>query len=479
MTGAGDVDEQAMGWREVFGPRYLLPTTALGLSTVLHAVNFFVFASLAPSVIADLGELERLHWATTLYVVASIVSSAAAGLVRARFGARRALFAAVIAFAVGAAGVGAAPSMTMVLAARTLQGFGSGLLLAGAHGMIRDLFPAASWARMFAIISAVWGIAALAGPLIGGIFAALGEWRWGFLAMLPFCLILFLAVARTVPVGTAGGATGGMAPVLRLTLIGGAALAIGAAGGRDTAVTIAMVALAAALLLVAILWERRSAEPLFPHGMFRPSTVLGGGVGFVFFMSFGSSVTAIYAPYFLTRLHGVPALATGYVVTAQSMAWTVSALLVAGFVGARANLASASGPVVSFMGCLGAALFIPTGPLPAAIAAIVLFGFGIGMTWSHAAKRIFEDAGEAGRDRVTSVVPTTQALGVAFGSSVAGIVADRAGLGGTPPPEVVAEAARQVYLVLLPALVLAFAGAVRNAYGPSWLAARAPQDESR
>src|SRR5690606_13794635 len=140
---------------------------------------------------------------------------------------------------------------------------------------------------------------------------------------------------------------------------------------------------------------------------------------FVFFMTFGGAATAIYAPYFLTTLHGVPPLATGYVVTAQSMAWTVMALIVAGLTGRKAATAAAAGPAVSAAGCLGAALFIPAGPLPAAVAAIMLIGCGIGMTWSFAAKRIFEAAGEADRDRVTSVVPTTQALGIAFGSSVA------------------------------------------------------------
>lgn len=461
----GGADAKALGWGELLGPRYRLPTATLGLSIVLHAVNFFVFASLAPTVVADLGELERLHWATTLFVVASIVSASAGGLLRARFGARRAVFAAILAFALGAAGVGLAPSMTLLLAARTLQGFGAGLLHAGAHGMVRDLFPPSSWTRMFALISGVWGVAALTGPLIGGMFAAIGEWRLGFVAMLPLCLILALAVFRAVPAAAARGSGGGAEPVLRLGLIGGAALAIGAAGGQGGMVTAAMAAFAVALLMLAILWERRSARPLFPHGMFRPTTVLGGGVAFVFFMSFGAAATAIYAPYFLTTLHGVPPLATGYVVTAQSMAWTVTALVVAGLTGRRAAFASASGPAVGAAGCLGAALFIPAGPLAAAVAAIMLIGCGIGMSWSYAAKRIFEDAGETDRDRVTSVVPTTQALGIAFGSSVAGIVADRSGLGGTPPPEVVADAARAVYLVLLPALALALAGAVRNAFG--------------
>lgn len=462
---ASDADDIPLSWGQLLGPEYLLPTVTLCFSISLYAVNLFVFASLAPSIVADLGELERLHWATTLYVVASIISSAAAGQIRARFGVRRAVLTAVCAFALGSAVVALSPSMTVVLVGRAVQGLGSGLLMAGAHGLIRDLFPKSSWSRMFAVISGVWGIAAFAGPLLGGVFAALGEWRWGFFAMLPLCGLLYVAVLRTVPASRGGRTGGSVAPTLRLALIGGAALAVGSAGRQGEGLTALTIAIAVALLLVAMAWERRATDRLFPHGMFRPNTVLGGGVTFVFFIAFSTSVTVIYGPYFLTTLHGVPPLATGYVVTAQSISWTAAALVVAGFVGLRARLSTAAGPAVSGAGMLGCALFVADGPLPAAVAAITLIGAGIGMAWSHVAKRIFDDAGEADRDRVTSVIPTTQALGIAFGSATAGIVADRAGLAGTPPPEVVAEAARLVYYALLPAIALAFAGAVRNAYG--------------
>lgn len=456
-------DDRVLSWSELFGPAYRLATVTLALGIGLHAVNFFVFATLAPAVVAEIGGLDRLSWATTLYVVASIVSAAAGGIVRARFGARRALLLSILGFAVGSAGVGLAPTMDGVLAARTVQGLGAGLLMANSHGLIRDLYPPKSWARLFAAISSVWGIAALSGPLIGGVFAELDNWRWGFFAMLPVCLVFHLLVHRTVK-PSPPGAAGSLAPVLRLALIGAGALVIGATGkGWGAVFEAGLIAFAAVLLLVAIAWERRTAEPIFPRDMFRPTTELGAGVAYAFFVSFGTVATAVYGPYFLTALHGVPPLVTGYVVTAQSVFWTLAAILFSGLTLERARLAIIAGPALTFLGCLATSMFLPAGPLALAVGAIMLLGFGIGTAWGHVAKRIFDAAGEADRDRVTSVIPTTQSLGMAFGSAAAGIVADRTGLAGTPPPEVMAEAARWVYLALLPAVGLAMLAAARNA----------------
>jgi MFS family permease len=459
-------EDRVLGWGELLSPDYRVPTLTLALSIALHATNFFIFATLSPSVVADIGGLDLLSWATTLFVVSSIVSSAAGGILKAMLGARKSMLLAALGFGLGSGVTAIAPNMEIILVGRTIQGLGAGLLTAYSHGMVRDLFPPASWARMFAVVSGGWGIAALAGPLIGGIFAEYDIWRWGFGTMVIAAGLFIVLSLRAIPAGGGGERIGGWAPVLRLTLLGVSALLLGATGKFQVpggAVT--TLALSAGCFALTIALERGAAVPLFPRDMFRPTTVIGAGVLFVFGVTFATATTSIYGPLLFRVIHDIPIITTGFIVTAQSMFWTIAAIVFSGIGRGGSRAACAIGPAITGVGLLAVGLYLPAGPLWLAIAAVATIGFGIGLAWGHVGRFVLEAAGEADRNRVTSVMPTMQSIGIAFGSAAAGLVANANGFSQSLTAETAKSVAFWVYTGLSPAMLIALIGGARVALG--------------
>ena len=454
-------EDRVLSWRELLSPKFRLSTLTLAISIALYATNFFIFATLAPSVVKDIGGLGLMSWATTIFVVTSIVSSAAGGIIKSWLGSKRSLVLSTIIFALGSAITAVSPTIEVVLFGRGVQGLGAGLLTAYSHGMVRDLFPPASWPRMFAVVSGGWGIAALSGPLVGGIFAEFEIWRWGFCAMaIAACLFIPLSL-RAVQSGDRGETGQAWGAVLRLSLLGGAALILGSLGklalpGGD----IFLIVASAILLLAAILWERQTIRPLFPRDMFRPSTVLGGGVIFIFGITFATTPTAIYGPLLFRAIHDIPLVTTGYIVTAQSIFWTIAAITFSNLSRNGSRLACTLGPLIVFLGMFTTSHFVPAGPLWVAIAGVSTIGFGIGLAWGHVGRFVLETAGDCDKDRVGSVMPTMQLIGIAFGSAVAGLIANANGFDRTLTDQSAEAVARWIYLGLAPAVLVSIVGAI-------------------
>jgi MFS family permease len=173
------------GWRDLLAGENAARSLVLAGGVGLHAVNIFIVTTILPSVVADIGGLAYYAWNTTLFVVASIVGSAASAHVFGRLAPRKAYLLAVAIFALGTLGCATAPHMPALLAGRSLQGVGGGMLVALSYAMIRHLFTAVLWARAIALVSGMWGAAALTGPCVGGVFAELGAWRAAFWVLLP------------------------------------------------------------------------------------------------------------------------------------------------------------------------------------------------------------------------------------------------------------------------------------------------------
>ncbi|MGE0239236.1 MAG: MFS transporter [Parvibaculaceae bacterium] len=172
-------------WGELLAGRNGVYALALAGGVTLHAVNMYVATTVMPSVVADIGGLDFYAWATTVFVIASILGAALTARLLHGAGPRGAYLVATLLFAAGTLIASLAITMPVMLAGRSLQGLGGGFLYALAYGLTRLVLPERLWGRMIGLIAAMWGVATLVGPAIGGIFAEYGAWRAGFLSLLP------------------------------------------------------------------------------------------------------------------------------------------------------------------------------------------------------------------------------------------------------------------------------------------------------
>jgi len=199
------VTTEPASWADLLSGRNGVRSLALAGGTALHAINVYVVTTIMPSIVADIGGLAYYAWNTTLFVIASIIGATVAATLAARRGGKGAYLLALGVFTVGTLVCASATSMLWMLVGRSLQGLGSGVLVSLAYVLIRQIFEPSLWSRAMALVSAMWGIATLLGPAIGGVFAQLGNWRAAFWCLLPAVLVLAVIVSVWLPAGAPTG----------------------------------------------------------------------------------------------------------------------------------------------------------------------------------------------------------------------------------------------------------------------------------
>ena len=151
----------------VLGPGWPM-VVVLCLGVWLHAADSLLAATVMPSAVAEIGGLAFIYWTVALYQLGSIVAGAVTGILTLRFGLGTAMTLAALVYAGGCALERARPGHGVMLLGRLLQGCGGGWMVALSHVGLTQLFPPERWPQLLAVISGVWGVSALTGPLIGG-----------------------------------------------------------------------------------------------------------------------------------------------------------------------------------------------------------------------------------------------------------------------------------------------------------------------
>ncbi len=293
--------------RAVFG--------GLLLVMLLAALDQTIVATALPTIVGDLGGLSHISWVVTAYLLAQTAVTPLYGKLGDMHGRKVVLQAGLVVFLAGSALCGLSKSLDELIAFRALQGLGGGGLMVSAQAAIGDVVPPRERGKYTGLFGAVFGLASIAGPLLGGFLTSDLSWRWIFYVNLPLGVLAFFVLAATLPsvservhhvvdyLGTALLAAGLSAIVLAASL-GGNSYAWGSSFIIGLGVTgvLALVAFAFA--------ERRASEPVLPLALLRnPVFSVTSGVGFIVGFALFGAVT--YLPLFLQVVKGASPTGSG------------------------------------------------------------------------------------------------------------------------------------------------------------------------
>jgi EmrB/QacA subfamily drug resistance transporter len=293
----------------------LVVFVGLMLVLLMAALDQTIVSTALPTIVGDLGGLSHISWVVTAYLLAQTAVTPVYGKLGDLYGRKIVLQVALVVFLIGSALCGASESLTELIVFRAIQGLGGGGLMVGTMAAIGDVVTPRERGRYQGIFGAVFGLASVIGPLLGGLFTTSLSWRWIFYVNLPIGVAAFAVLAATLPsrhdeahhridyLG-AGLLAGALTAIVLLCTLGGTDFAWGSPQ------IVVLGVLAIALVVSFVLVEQRAAEPVLPLHLFRDSVFsVTSGIGLVVGFALFGSVT--YLPLFLQVVLGASPTGSG------------------------------------------------------------------------------------------------------------------------------------------------------------------------
>ena len=304
---------------------------AIMSAMLFAALNQTIVGTALPRIIADLGGMAYYSWVFTIYMLTSSITAVLVGKLSDIYGRKPFILIGIGIFAIGSFLSGFSDTIIQLIIFRGVQGFGAGMIMSTAFTAVGDLFAPRERGRWQGLMSAVFGLASVFGPTLGGYIVDNADWHWVFWVFLPFGVIALIMIWTMFPSqvkkqGTSIDYLGSI--FLTLTII--PLLLAFTWGGKDydwnSVQIIGLFASTVAALMLFILTEKRVKNPVLPLGLFKNSVFsLSNVIGFL--LGAGMFGAIMYMPMFVQGVIGTSATKSGLVMMPMTLSMVIASAI--------------------------------------------------------------------------------------------------------------------------------------------------------
>ena len=433
-----------------------IPFAAIVLAMLPAVLDQTILATALPTIAGSLGELSDVSWVVTAYVVAAAATTPLWGKLGDRHGRKRLLEAALSLFLLASAACGLATSITFLVGARLVQGVAAGGLMTLAMASVADIVAPRERGRFQGYVAAVFAVATIAGPLLGGLLVEHVGWRWVFYVNLPLGLLALAGLRTRLPAAPVrppehpldalgAGLLAAATTALMLACIWG--------GGRyawGSPAIVGLLAAAVALGTALVLRERRVPDPVVPLDLLRTRTVSLASAA-LFFATATLFAINVFVPLFLQVTTGATPTQAGLLLVPAMLGITLSTNLAGRAIAKTGRYRAYPAAGLALMTAGLALLAVVVGEPSRSTTAIGLavFGLGFGMVGQVLVVAVQNDVDRSQLGVAMATTTFFRGLGGAIGAAALGAVF-AAKAGSAASPAAVVDGVQAVFLVAAP-----------------------------